>query len=505
MEPLTVFGLVAAAGFVFNKLSSKGDSESNKSDIASTKVLNTKGHTELAISSIRVLPEYKLIRDLIIGKIPVVFVTGGAGTGKTTFIQWISSEFKGGVLLAAPTGMTALNIEGKTLHSLFQLPIGIVRKGDIKENPRRLDVLNAKLLIIDEISMVSANVLDGVNAYLKKNRGSSEPFGGVPVVMVGDLFQLPPVSPKVAEREFLKKYYRSHMFFDSIVLSSERQSPMFYGVELQTTFRQVEQDYVDALANIREGVNLAEAVSFINSKCKITKSPQVGSVWLAPRNSEVDNYNRRELEALPTELKRFRATMSGTFENQGKHYPTLPTLELKVGAQVMFVQNDPKKRWVNGTIGEVIAIEYEHIFVQIEGTDKQENVGIAIWEDYQYVWNRKTQALDKKVVGTFEQYPLALAWAMTIHKSQGKTIEKLHVDFGQGIFETGQTYVALSRCKTIGGLSLSRPLHVSDIQVDEKVREFYIKLREIVSALPPQKLMAEISAQHSRSRYCRKK
>lgn len=488
MDPFTVLALASAAGFVFNKMSGTQDDEEQREYSYSKDLVarvEPDNRSEFDISTIDVLPEYKLVRDLVKQQFPLVFITGGAGTGKSTFVRWALREFDGSVLLGAPTAMAAINIGGKTLHSLCHLPTGWIVKNDIKSVPRRKEIREAKLLIIDEISMVTANLLDGVSAFLRLNRKVDQPFGGIPVIMVGDMFQLPPVMSRDVEF-YYKKIYGTPKFYNAKCL----QNSTYYAVELKKTYRQSDQNFVNMLTKLREGVELGKTLAKLNEGCTITENPPEGAVWLSPRNVEVNNRNFRGLNDLPPPLRSYRGQLKGTFR-----YSRLPSpskLELKVGTQVMFTRNDVSRRWISGTIGLVRRMLDDKIFVELTGSDKIVDVGRVKWTDYQYFWNRRKRAIQRKEVGSFYQLPLIPSWATTIHKSQGKTIEKVHLNLGRGAFETGQTYVALSRCRSLKGLSLARPLTVSDILVDYESKRFYDSLRNIIHKLPPQELIRKL-------------
>jgi len=421
---------------------------------------------------------------------PVVFVTGGAGTGKSTFVNWLMHRYSGNVLLSAPTAIAATNIEGKTLHSLFQLPLQWITQSGIKRAPYRIDIRHAKLLIIDEISMVNANLLDGVSAFLRKNRGVNKPFGGLPIILVGDLFQLPPVVRPGLLEFFDRHYGGKTKFYASRALVET--SITYYAVELTKTFRQADKHFVDILSDIREGRNVTRSLEVINSTCKITSNPPDGAVWLAPRRSEVERANRARLHELRGRLYRFEGQIEGDYRASDESLPSPMTLMLKVGSQVMFTQNDPLKRWVNGTVGVVHSLA-EGIIVKTQPYGKTVKVDKAKWSNFRYTWNKKTREIQKQETGSYNQYPLILAWAVTIHKSQGKTIEKVHLDLGRGIFAFGQTYVALSRCRELGGLTLSRPLNADDIKVDRDSQIFNDHLHDLMEKLPQEKMLEALS------------
>ena len=491
MDPLTLIALVTAAGFVFDKFSSQKDenNETNRQGLTYKKDIITKAkHCEEAdfdISLIDILPEYELVKELVVNKFPITFITGGAGTGKSTFVRWLQYEFKGSVLLGAPTAIAAINIEGKTLHSLCQLPPAWIIPSDIKYAPRRREIKEAKLLVSDEISMVTSTILDGVSEFLKLNRGVNKPFGGLPIIMIGDMFQLPPVVNNSVKDNF-ERIYGSAKFYNAKCITEST----YYAVELKKTYRQSDQVLVDLLSKIREGKNLKDTLHSFNSQCTITNTPPNGAVWLSPRNAEVDTRNLQKLNEIPSELRTYKGVLSGRFKSS--RLPSPLELNLKKGAQVMFTKNDTNKHWINGTIGIVERMDLNSIVIRLLESGKLVDVDQSIWTDYQYKWNDVDNRIDREEVGSYTQFPLTLAWAITIHKSQGRTIEKVHLDLGSGAFETGQTYVALSRCRSFKGLSLVRPIIERDILVDYESKDFYSKLRSKIEKLPPEVLIKKI-------------
>lgn len=491
MEPLTLLALAAAAGFIFRGGSSqaKKNNERNRRELTYSRDIVARAKkqalSDFDIDSIDVLPEYKLVRELVAQEFPLTFVTGGAGTGKTTFIRWLVAQYKGKVLLGAPTAMAAINIEAKTLHSLCQLPPAWIVREDIKYTPRRREIQEAQLLIIDEISMVTANLLDGVSAYLRLNRGVDKPFGGMSVVMVGDMFQLPPVVSG-GTRDLFERVYGSAKFYNAKCL----RETTYYAVELTKTFRQSDQEFVNLLTKLREGVELGQVLKCLNSQCEIQSDAPRDAVWLSPRNAEVDSRNFKELRKIDAFSKTYRGVISGRFMTD--RLPSPMELVLKPGAQVMFTKNDQRKRWINGTIGKVIRLEDDSISVELAGVENLVDVERVKWSDYRYSWNDSTNEIERRDIGSYTQFPLVLGWAITIHKSQGRTIDRVHLDLGSGAFETGQTYVALSRCRTVQGLTLSRPLSSMDIMVDEESKLFYDDLRQIIRKLPPEKMVENL-------------
>ncbi|MDD2389449.1 MAG: DEAD/DEAH box helicase [Desulfobacterales bacterium] len=494
---MTLIAIATAAGFVFRKFSTQANRNREpaapelmyKPNIFATKQKYQKN--DGMINHIEVLPEYEVAEQLVQNNFPIIFVTGGAGTGKSTFVKWMEKRFQGRVLLGAPTAISAININGKTLHSLCQLPPAWILKSDIKKAPRRREIQEAKLLIIDEVSMVNANILDGVSAFFRLNRGVEKPFGGLPVIMVGDMFQLPPVVGHET-RGLFEQAYGTPKFYNAKSLGSST----YYAIELKKTFRQSDQAFVDLLTNIREGHNLAKTLEILNNKCLITHLPPKGAVWLSPRNTEVDTINDRELNKLEGKEYIFGGERTGTFKNG--RLPAPMRLRLKQGAQIMFTQNDKNKRWINGTIGVIMELSQDDIVVELSATGEMINIEKATWVAYRYEWNFHKKTIDRLVTGSYKQFPVVLAWAMTIHKSQGKTIDKVHLELGAGVFETGQTYVALSRCRSISGLSMSRALSQSDVLVDEESKSFYDSLRAIIEKLPPQRMLEKINQETSR-------
>lgn len=489
MDPLTLLAVTTAAGFVFKKLTGSPPKEERREFTFSKDLvarLNPDNSSEFDTSAIEILPEYRLVKKLVENKFPIVFITGGAGTGKSTLVRWMMQEFKGSVLLGAPTSMAAMTIGGKTLHSLCQLPPKWIIKADIKRAPKRREILEAKLLIIDEISMVTSNLLDGVSAFLRLNRRVNEPFGGIPVVMVGDMFQLPPVINKTV-KPLYDQVYGSPKFYNAKCL----ENATYYAIELNKTYRQSDQEFVNLLTKLREGVDLKLAINELNHRCTITNTVKSGTVWLSPRNSEVTLRNTTEMNKLPGTARSYRGLISGKF--QADRLPAPKDLTLKLGSQVMFTRNDTAKRWVNGSTGVVRRMLHDKIFVELADSGKLVDVGRLQWTDYNYSWNKKSYAIDRTATGSYSQFPLIPAWGSTIHKSQGKTIERVHVDLAEGTFVTGQAYVALSRCRSLAGLSMSRPLTLSDILLDYESKQFYYNLRNIIQNLPPEEMLKSLS------------
>lgn len=422
-----------------------------------------------------------------------VFITGRAGTGKSTLLQHFAWNTKKQIAICAPTGVAALNVEGQTIHSLFRLPIGLIGDADIDQNDATRRILNAiETLVIDEISMVNADLMDAIDRSLRQARGRrGEPFGGVQVVMFGDPYQLAPVPPRGDEARYVKDHYRSFWFFDAKVWSGgtglSDQEGLFqvdtkaelHVRELVQIHRQSDDGFKSMLNAVRYGRVTAEIAGVLNAQgARTPPDPEPGEVpiiTLATRNDIVNGINSRHLAALPGKEQTARAEVSGDFGRGEASLPAESELKLKVGAQVMFLRNDTAMsgeppRWVNGTIGTVTRILGGAVRVEIDGEEVE--VEPAVWERFRYAYDPNTKKLSRDVVAEFTQFPLRLAWAVTIHKSQGKTYDRAVIDLGSGAFAPGQTYVALSRLTSLDGLYLSRPLRPSDIRVDEDVRRF---------------------------------
>lgn len=485
MDPLKLKNLVLGAGWILGRLPGRSPDATTKVAVREGEQNNPKsggGRRVDDADPVQVLPEYELARDLVKSQFPLLIVTGGAGTGKSTFIKWLARSFEGHVLIAAPTGVAAINVDGKTLHSMCVLPPAWILDSDIKDYKPSI-ARGARLLIIDEVSMVNANLLDGVSAFFKKNRGVDKPFGGLPVVLVGDLFQLPPVVPANL-REMFARGYKTSKFHGANALA---ECP-YYAIELKKAFRQVDQTFVELLADVREGRNVEKALIQFNERCEITADPPAGAVWLSPRNVEVDRRNTVKLNELSGPSQHYEGALTGKFKSDRLPAPML--IELRVGAQVMFTKNGGK--WVNGSIGTVEKTLPDKVHVRLLEDGEIVEVSPAQWEQYDYQFEPLTGQIQRVIAGTYTQIPLMLAWSITIHKSQGKTLDRVHLDLGAGAFESGQTYVALSRCRSLERLSLSRPLTTSDVRVDVESQAFYAALRELISRTPPETMRAQL-------------
>ncbi|MGO4104009.1 ATP-dependent RecD-like DNA helicase [Leifsonia sp. YAF41] len=397
-----------------------------------------------------------------------LFITGRAGTGKSTLLNHLSWNTSKQIVIAAPTGVAALNVGGQTIHSLFRLPIGVIADHVIDQPDSVRKILNTiDTLVIDEVSMVNADLMDAIDRSLRQARQRpNDTFGGVQIVLFGDPYQLAPVPGDSDERAYFADTYRSLWFFDARVWR-DADLRIF---ELTEIHRQHDADFKHMLNAVRHGQVTAEIAGALNAAGARTP-PTEGVITLATRNDAVNRINAAALKRLSGRALTAKAEVTGDFG--GRTFPADETLELKVGAQVMFLRNDAGHeggpRWVNGSIGTVTKID-STVFVDIDGEIHE--VEPAIWEKFKYSYDPTTKKLSKDVVAEFTQFPLRLAWAVTIHKSQGATYERAIVDLGARVFSPGQTYVALSRLTSLDGLYLSRPLRPSDIIVDPNVRRF---------------------------------
>ncbi len=401
-----------------------------------------------------------------------IFLTGKAGTGKTTFLRTLKEKSSKRSIIVAPTGVAAINAGGMTIHSFFQLPLSpFVPEANFKNRfdyskEKRKIIRTLDLLIIDEISMVRSDVLDAIDSVLRRFREHEKPFGGVQLLMIGDLQQLTPVvTPE--DEVILQRYYDTSYFFGSKAL----RSISYVTIELTHVYRQQDEEFITLLNNIREGQVSETDLKRLNERFNPNFEPEVGSdyIRLTTHNKMAESYNEVQLHNLPSKACTFIAEADGNFPEY--NYPADFKLTLKRGAQVMFIRNDNNGRYYNGRIGHVTHIDNEKILVLCPGDDKEIEVQQETWENTKYSLNEKTKQIEAEVQGTFKQYPLRLAWAITIHKSQGLTFEHAIID-AQSSFATGQVYVALSRCKTLEGLILASPISSSAIINDSQVTNY---------------------------------
>ncbi len=398
-----------------------------------------------------------------------LFITGKAGTGKSTLLRFFRKHTRKKIAVLAPTGIAALNVGGQTIHSFFGFPPRPLKREEIKERRNRKIYQNLDAIIIDEISMVRADMMEQIDYFLRLNgKNRTLPFGGIQMIFFGDLFQLPPVIASMEERRHFQENYESPYFFSASVFQTFVNIQM---IELRHVYRQTNRQFIRLLDAIRLKRMDEDDLMTLNERHETDLEDEDFYVILSARNAKVDEINKAKLNALHTEEYSYLATITGDV----RAMPAETPLRLKVGAQVMFLKNDQKRRYVNGTIGKVVHLSQDSIRVEIltpKGTIQVVEVERFEWEAIKHSIDKNNE-IDTKSIGTFTQYPLRLAWAMTIHKSQGKTFERVIIDMGKGAFEYGQTYVALSRCTTLQGIVLRQPLRPQDILVDEKIIDFY--------------------------------
>lgn len=399
-----------------------------------------------------------------------LFLTGKAGTGKTTFLREVVRYTKKKCIVLAPTGIAAVNAGAMTIHSFFQFGLGpfvqgvIEPKSDFRINKSKLELIrHLQLLIIDEVSMVRADLMDHIDVELRRIRRNSKPFGGVQLLMIGDLQQLPPIAHG-GEDELLRQYYKTLYFFSSAALKSMKYSC----IELKNVYRQTDRHFIDILNHARDCTLTSQDISDLNARYIPGFSPKPEDVYirLMTHNRQVDYVNETELEKLDSKPYTFVAAVTGTFPEES--YPTADSLTLKKGAQVMFIKNDPERRFINGTLGEVKGIDKNSIAVRLAESGTVIDVEPMEWQNIRYQFDEESKEISSKQIGRFKQYPLKAAWAITVHKSQGLTFDKAIIDV-HAAFSPGQAYVALSRCRTLDGLVLSSPVSASVFMRDNAV------------------------------------
>jgi ATP-dependent DNA helicase PIF1 len=400
--------------------------------------------------------------DLLVRGRAHIFLTGRAGTGKTTLVRRFMDMAGEDAAIVAPTGVAAMNAGGQTIHSFFRLPPRLISPGDVKRLRHAKVIRALKTLVIDEISMVRADLMSAIDLSLRLNRGIDEPFGGVRVIAVGDLAQLPPVvQGEVAQ--YLDEEFGGPFFFNSPAFAEAG----FLRLELDTVFRQDDPDFIDILSGVRDADLTQSQAARLNQRVSQATGFDASAthVVLTPTNEQAFRINAQRLAALPGRETAFDGAVKGEFDP--RLFPTESPLLLKPGARVMMIRNDPGGRFVNGTLGEVESVEGGAVRVRIG--EEVVRVDPVDWERVKYVYDEKEKAIGQEVIGAFKQLPLRLAWAMTVHKSQGLTLDKLYIDMGRGMFAHGQAYVALSRARALDGLWLSRALRPSDLVRDPRV------------------------------------
>lgn len=425
-------------------------------------------------------PEFQNALRLIQYTRQSVFLTGKAGTGKSTFLKHVCKVTKKKYVVLAPTGIAAINAGGSTLHSFFKLPFHPLLPDDPNFQGKKLHdtlkyssdhrklIQNIELVIIDEISMVRADIIDFIDKVLRiYSRNMREPFGGKQVLLVGDIFQLEPVV-KTDEREIISRFYPNPYFFSARVF----QEMELVAIELTKVYRQTDKVFVGVLDRIRTNTAGSADLQLLNTRCNapIHKGENDMYITLATRRDTVDHINEQKLAELPGKAVKLQGEIHGEFPENS--LPTLMELIVKPGAQVIFIKNDQEKRWVNGTIGTISGLSDDGIMYVVTEDGKEFDVHKESWSNVRYRYNETEKKIEEEELGTFIQYPIRLAWAITVHKSQGLTFSRAIIDFSGGVFAGGQTYVALSRCTSLEGIQLKREITRADIFVRPEIVSF---------------------------------
>jgi len=409
--------------------------------------------------------EFKDALELMENSKHHIFITGKAGSGKSTLLRYFKDITKKNNITLAPTGIAAVGVDGQTIHSFFSFPLGVIQPDQVKRlyHDKKKIIKNLDVLLIDEASMLRADMLDAIDYSLRLNSGKRDvPFGGIRVIMFGDVFQLPPII-RGSMRHIMKNYYDAPYFFNANVMSEIDLKC----IQLNRIYRQKDKRFIELLGRIRINKCTVEDINVLNKRVHALGVDD-DHITLTTTNKDAEDINRSFLKKISS--KEYQHTASVTKKFAPNSYPTEMTLCLKKGARVILLNNDKEKRWVNGTIAEIGRLTNESVEICVDGETHM--LEKFVWEKIRYTFDESVQEIKEEVVGSFRQYPVKLAWAITIHKSQGQTFEKVVIDIGRGAFSPGQLYVALSRCRYLSGVVLKRPLKMSDVIIDESLHGF---------------------------------
>jgi len=397
-----------------------------------------------------------------------LFITGRAGSGKSTLLRIVKEMLGEDAVILAPTGLAGVNVGGQTIHSFFGFPPRLIQPADIRRSRNGRIMRRLTTVVIDEVSMVRSDLMWAIDQSLRINRGRSrEPFGGARLLLFGDLHQLPPVVREGEEAMHLEDHYGGPFFFGIPALMEGAGTSL---LELTQVFRQTDSTLVDVLNTIRSGEVGDDELEVLNTRVEPIRTLSQGRdfVILTPTNQAANRINRAYIDAIHSNPVTFEAGITGDFNPNAQ--PTDANLMLKEGAKVILLRNDSEGRWVNGTIAVVSRLTDKRVWIEING--REHEIEPVSWENRRYAFDQTEDKVVETVAGTFKQFPIRLAWALTIHKSQGLTLDKVYIDFGRGTFAHGQAYVALSRCRTLEGLALARPLRFSDIMFDPRATAY---------------------------------
>jgi len=475
-----IIGIIAVV-LLYNIVSSGGSKSYSKSTYSSStpatqrspnsSLTKTSSPTKKVYRSKNKLPdniviteEFKQAFELMDNTNKCAYITGKAGTGKSTLLTYFRQKTKKNVIVLAPTGIAAINVEGSTIHSFFRFAPQLIEKANIQRDFNRQELFSKiDMIVIDEISMVRADLLDGIDYSLRINRKTDIPFGGVQMIFFGDLYQLPPVVVGKDLTDYFEEHFGGYFFFNAKVFDELS----FDYIELQTIFRQKDDHFKNILNCIRENRVTAKELSLLNARFNPRHTFDTTNVCLtlSTTNKIAEDVNQERMNSLTSKEFFYPATITGKFDKAS--YPTEPKLFLKEGSQIMMLKNDSQKRWVNGTLGLISELTEGEVTVEVDGTNY--TIEKATWEVIEYQYNKEEKKIEAIVTGSFTQFPVKLAWAITIHKSQGQTFDNVVIDLGSGAFTHGQTYVALSRCTSLEGIILKTQIRQRDIILHPKV------------------------------------